>query len=63
MSYMNHNDLQDNKIVELSLAELDDVNGGLGPVAIVAIVLVAPVVAVAIAGFIDGVSGNERQTK
>lgn len=62
MSYMNHNDLQDSKIVELGLTDLDDVSGGFPWLAVPVIVLAAPVVAVAISGFIDGVSGNERQT-
>ncbi|MBA4174718.1 MAG: hypothetical protein C0511_19210 [Hyphomicrobium sp.] len=57
MSYMNHNELQDNKIVQLSLAEIDDVNGGVAPLIAVAYVGIALSVTVLAAGsaFVAGV--------
>jgi lactobin A/cerein 7B family class IIb bacteriocin len=61
--YMNHTDFEmPSNIQEISFDEIDEVNGGLGPLAIVAIAAVVVVGAAFVAGVVDGASGNEKQT-
>ena len=65
MSYMNdHAQFSPaGGIQELTFDEIDEVGGGPGPLVILAAVAAGYVVVNAVAGFIDGASGNESQTK
>jgi lactobin A/cerein 7B family class IIb bacteriocin len=62
MSYM-QNEIATAGIQELSMTEIDEVNGGIWPaLVIVAVAAVAVVGVAAVAGFIDGASGAQKQT-
>ena len=65
MSYMNDQAqfLPASGIQELTFGEIDEVGGGPGPLVILAVVAAGYVAVNALAGFIDGASGNESQTK
>ncbi|HEX8480818.1 MAG TPA: class IIb bacteriocin, lactobin A/cerein 7B family [Allosphingosinicella sp.] len=63
MSYM-QNDIAVGEIQEMSMNEIDEVNGGVWPVLVILGVAAVVVIGVAlIAGVIDGASGAESQTK
>lgn len=62
MSYM-QNDISTSGIQEMSMTEIDEVNGGIWPaLAIIAVAVVVVVGVAVVAGFIDGASGAEKQT-
>jgi lactobin A/cerein 7B family class IIb bacteriocin len=63
MSYM-QNDIAAGEIQEMSMTEIDEVNGGIWPVLVIIAVAAVVVVGVAlVAGVIDGASGAPSQTK
>jgi lactobin A/cerein 7B family class IIb bacteriocin len=62
MSYM-QNDIATSGIQEMSVNEIDEVNGGVWPALVIIAVAVCVVGAVVlVAGFIDGASGADKQT-
>ncbi len=64
MTYMKHDEFElPNQVQELSFEEIDEVNGAFGPGILLAGAAVAILGIAVIAGVIDGVSGNESQTK
>jgi hypothetical protein len=62
MTYM-QNDLAVGGIQELSLSEIDEVNGAIGPLVILAVAAVVVVGAAFVAGVVDGASGAKKQTQ
>ena len=63
MSYM-QNDIAFGEIQEMSMTEIDEVNGGIWPVLVIIAVAAVVVVGVAlVAGVIDGASGSPSQTR
>jgi len=63
MSYM-QNDIAISGIQEMSMTEIDEVNGGIWPVLVILAVAAVVVVGVAlVAGVIDGASGADSQTR